>query len=138
MKAAAALVVLGVLLGVPGVSSSAPSVSIVVDASQARHAISPLVYGWSGDAELNSPGSVAGGFSATLAATRPGLIRMGGNRWTAYNWENNYSNAGSDYLYENDDYLSSSTVPGAAVKSTVQATQAQGASTLVTIPIQGT
>jgi len=35
--------------------------------------------------------------------------RDGGNRWTAYNWETNASNAGSDYLYENDAYLSAAT-----------------------------
>ena len=30
------------------------------------------------------------------------IQRIGGNRCTAYNWENNWSNAGSDYLFEND------------------------------------
>ncbi len=28
------------------------------------------------------------------------IIRSGGNRLTAYNWENNYSNAGADWHYE--------------------------------------
>src|SRR5271156_829799 len=49
--------------------------------------------------------------------------RAGGNRWTAYNWETNASNAGSDYLYENDDYLSSSTVPAEAVRSFIAGDQ---------------
>jgi len=31
------------------------------------------------------------------------MDRDGGNRWTDYNWETNASNAGSAYLYENDD-----------------------------------
>lgn len=32
-------------------------------------------------------------------------MRIGGNRLTGYNWENNASNAGSDYYQESDDYL---------------------------------
>jgi hypothetical protein len=40
------------------------------------------------------------------------VVRSGGNRLTAYNWENNYSNAGADWYFFNDDYLSSSTTPG--------------------------
>ncbi len=31
--------------------------------------------------------------------------RMGGNRLSAYNWENNFSNAGADYFNQNDTYL---------------------------------
>ena len=45
---------------------------------------------------------------------------------TAYNWENNASNAGSDYMFENDDYLCStltcvpnSSTAGAFVKAVV-------------------
>jgi mannan endo-1,4-beta-mannosidase len=34
-------------------------------------------------------------------------LRLGGNRLTGYNWENNASNAGTDYLNESDDYLTS-------------------------------
>ena len=52
--------------------------------------------------------------------------RAGGNRWTAYNWETNASNAGSDYIYNNDNYLSSSNVPAEAVRSFVGADQGFG------------
>lgn len=31
--------------------------------------------------------------------------RIGGNRLTGYNWENNASNAGTDYINHSDDYL---------------------------------
>ncbi len=106
----------------PGNPGSA-QITLTIDTSQANRAISPLVYG------LNSP------TSAQLAATRATLVRLGGNRWTAYNWETNASNAGSDYCYENDDYLSSSTTPGAAIKPTVTAAAAAGATSLITIPI---
>lgn len=65
------------------------------------------------------------------------LVRIGGNRLSAYNWENNFSNAGNDYLYENDDYLSDSRKPGEAVRTRVDAARAAGAAALVTIPMIG-
>jgi fibronectin type 3 domain-containing protein len=65
------------------------------------------------------------------------LDRDGGNRWTAYNWETNASNAGSDYLYENDDYLSSSTVPAEAVRGFIAQDQGANMASLVTIQMQG-
>ncbi len=43
------------------------------------------------------------------------VVRSGGNRLTAYNWENNWSNAGADWWWENDQYMSSSTTPGKAI-----------------------
>ena len=67
----------------------------------------------------------------------PTLDRAGGNRWTAYNWENNASNAGSDYLYESDAYLSSSTTPAEAVRALIAADRAVGAASLVTVQMQG-
>ncbi len=63
--------------------------------------------------------------------------RAGGNRWTAYNWENNYSNAGSDYFYENDSYLDTSTTPAHAVSSFIAADQTLKMASLVTIQMQG-
>ncbi len=123
----------GLPAGAAGSSASptgAPhAVTFVVNAKAIIGPISPLIYGLNAD---DTPGS---GFSAVVAETRPGLIRLGGNRWTAYNWENNASNAGSDYNYENDDYLSASKIPGAAVKPTVVAAKAAGAAALVTVPI---
>ena len=73
--------------------AAAPNVTITVDPNQTTP-ISPWIYG------LNFYTGVTG------APPRLNLDRAGGNRWTAYNWETNASNAGSDYLYENDDYLS--------------------------------
>lgn len=65
------------------------------------------------------------------------LDRAGGNRWTAYNWETNASNAGSDYLYENDDYLTTSTTPAEAVRSFVAGDQGLGMASVMTIQLQG-
>ncbi len=92
--------------------------------SSARHPISPYIYGmnqadWSG-------------VSRHLT-----LGRLGGNRLTAYNWENNASNAGNDYLNQNDDFLGGGNVAGEVVRKEVAATHAAGASCVVTVPIQG-
>ncbi|HKI12171.1 MAG TPA: glycoside hydrolase family 44 protein [Candidatus Acidoferrum sp.] len=89
------------------------------------HPISPYIYG------LN--------FYSGVTDAPPHLTfdRAGGNRWTAYNWETNASNAGSDYLYENDNYLSSSTTPAEAVRSFIAGDQADGLASLVTFQLQG-
>jgi hypothetical protein len=49
----------------------------------------------------------------------------------------NASNAGSDYLYENDAYLSSSTTPGAAVTDLIGFDQNKAMASLVTFQMQG-
>jgi hypothetical protein len=100
------------------------SVRFTIDSGSARHAISPYIYGmnqtdWSG----RSRGLRLG--------------RLGGNRWTAYNWENNASNAGADYNHQNDDYLGGGDVPGEAVRPHVAQAFAAGASMIVTVPIAG-
>ena len=95
-----------------------------VDSSAARHAISPFVYGH------NAPQWSGRGAHLTLG-------RSGGNRYTAYNWENNASNAGEDYFNQNDDHLESSDLPAEAVRAQIAAAFAAGAAQLVTVPIQG-
>jgi hypothetical protein len=99
-------------------------VTITIDPTN-THPISPYIYG------IN--------FYSGITGAPPNLTfdRDGGNRWTAYNWETNASNAGSDYLYENDDYLSSSTVPAEAVRSFIAGDQANGMVSLVTFQMQG-
>jgi len=116
------------ILGSPSPLAATASVTVVVSPSLGRHAISPLIYG------LNATATEPG-FAALQATARPTLLRLGGNRWSAYNWENNDSNAGSDWYYENDDFLSSSTSPADAVLSTLRPDAAAGRSTLLTLPI---
>src|SRR5271165_2064261 len=102
----------------------APDVTITIDPTK-THAISPYIYG------TNFGSGVSNG---------PPLLtfdRAGGNRWTAYNWETNASNAGSDYLYENDNYLSSSNVSGEAARSFIAGDQANGLASLMTVQLQG-
>lgn len=104
--------------------NTAPDVTITIDPTKTKP-ISPYIYG------INFYNGVAGA---------PPLLtfdRAGGNRWTAFNWETNASNAGSDYVYNNDNYLSSSNVPAEAVRGFIAADQAKGAASLVTFQLQG-
>lgn len=75
-------------------AESANSVNITVDISKDRKAISPYIYGV--NSEL---------MNTNVSAT---AIRAGGNRYTAYNWENNASNAGSDWKHISDNYFQQS------------------------------
>ncbi len=103
--------------------SIASAVTLTLNTSSTS-SISPYIYGINGT--INS-----GGFNNLT------LTRAGGNRWTAYNWTNNYSNAGSDWYYENDNALDSSTTPAGAVSSTVQNAMSNNAAALLTIPMSG-
>jgi len=99
-------------------------VTITVDPTKTK-AISPYIYGTN--------------FYSGNTVPQPNFTfdRDGGNRWTAYNWETNASNAGSDYLYQNDSYLSSSPTPAEAVRSFIAADQGAGLASLVTVQLQG-
>ena len=63
------------------------------------------------------------------------LNRIGGNRLSAYNWRNNYSHAGLDFQFQNDQLLDPSTIAGEAIRRRVASTMERGAATLVTIPM---
>lgn len=66
--------------------------AITINTNNNRQAISPLIYGTNqqmeGDENLTT-------------------MRLGGNRMTAYNWENNASNAGADWFHSSDTYMCS-------------------------------
>jgi hypothetical protein len=101
-------------------SSAHGQIKININTNNNRQAISPYIYGYNG--------CPAGARNLTLC-------RYGGNRLTAYNWETNYSNAGSDWQFQNDNGLDSSMAPGDAVRSFINATQNSGATALITVPI---
>jgi fibronectin type 3 domain-containing protein len=105
-------------------ASPTANVTITINPAQNKP-ISPFIYG------INFYSAVTG------APPQLTFDRAGGNRWTAYNWETNASNAGSDYLYENDDFLSSSSVPAEAVRSFIAADQSSGLASLMTVQLQG-
>src|SRR6266700_270214 len=105
-------------------STQLANVTITIDATK-THPISPWVYG------MNIFGNIPNPPHFTIN-------RMGGNRWTAYNWETNASNAGSDFgPFSNDNFLSSSSISGEAVRPTIASDQAAGMATLMTVQLQG-
>lgn len=61
----------------------AASLSFTIDPTQNNSPIPPQAFGSNFD----------------LSVPQIPLYRQGGNRMSAYNWETNWSNAGSDYLY---------------------------------------
>jgi len=102
----------------------AGAVRFTIDSQSGRNPISPFIYGTNVD-----------DWAGRSRGLRLG--RLGGNRWTAYNWENNASNAGSDYQNQNDGYLGGGDTPGEAVRPQVANAFAAGASMVVTVPIAG-
>src|SRR6476661_9956404 len=65
------------------------------------------------------------------------FLRMGGNRWTAWNWVNNASNAGNDFIFQNDDFLGGGDTPGGALIDPINNAVSRSAGFLATVPIQG-
>lgn len=90
----------------PVQAGSSPDLTVRVDTSGFRRPISPYIYGINYIRRGEAPDVTT--FSA----------RQGGNRHSAYNWENNASSAGADYRHYSDAYLvnfkkDSLAVPGA-------------------------
>lgn len=98
-----------------------------IDATAPRKEISPFIYG------TNDPYEQAG------------AKRLGGNRLTSYNWENNASNAGSDYFHNSDDWLpwhfavpdSIYQQPASVIVHHQRTALQQGAYSLITLPMAG-
>lgn len=113
-------------------NGATPDVTIAISPVNSQP-ISPYIYG------VNSYGGIPN------APTQLTFDRAGGNRWTAYNWINNASNAGSDYHYENDDYLCNASdqppcdpaIPAEAERLFIQGDQTNGLASLVTLQMQG-
>src|SRR3972149_4958636 len=116
-----------ILLLIPSCSNpfSRPTVHFTIDAKKDVKPISRFIYGINQHQKL-------GGECSNLT-----LTRMGGNRWTAYNWENNASNAGRDYYFQNDDFLGGGDTPGGALIPTIENAAANNAGVIITIPING-
>ncbi len=120
-----------ILLGASVAAARADiAVTVSVDPEAGRTAISPLVYGVNQDLP---------GYAATAR-------RQGGNRMTGYNWENNASNAGSDWVHSSDNFATwvmgipdaQANVPGIAVTTFHDQSVAAGnAYSIVTLPMAG-
>jgi hypothetical protein len=104
----------------------AQDLTFTIDAVQDRHLIPSAVYG------VND--------SSISGST---LHRHGGNRHTGLNWENNASNAGTDYLNSSDSFLGSnvgignSQTSGALLQAWLDADRVQGLKSIITLPLAG-
>jgi hypothetical protein len=117
----------------PDAGAQALRVLFSIDTSRDTLAISPFIYGSNGQSQDRS---------ANITARR-----IGGNRLTAYNWENNASNMGMDYdqSNSNDAYLTwvagipeaLAAVPGIVLTAFHDTSLAMGCYSLVTLPAAG-
>lgn len=114
-------------------ASAAPVVKVHAEAP--GHAINPAIYG------INA---LATGKATYLAADSAmlGSDRMGGNRMTGFNWENNFSNAGSDWQYNSDNWmtqnpLATPTGSGGAVGNFVEHNLGLGRKPIVQLQLAG-
>lgn len=90
-KIAAAAAALVLVSGTAADAAADGTVNITVNPDNAVREISPYIYGVNSGVDLTQVTAKA--------------FRLGGNRMSAYNWENNMSNAGSDYRNMSDKYL---------------------------------
>ena len=102
------------------------SINISIDTGNGKP-ISPYIYGINGV----PPADV-------LTAT---AHRLGGNRTTGYNWENNLSSAGEDWYNYNDEYLiprnRNGSIPAITVIDFVENAKKNSAYALITLPMAG-
>ena len=82
------------------VFAAGETVNINIDLGAETKTISPMIYG------INQYSNQDKYKLVTATA-----LRQGGNRMTAYNWENNASNAGSDWKHSSDDNVSKTDDP---------------------------
>ncbi len=76
-------------------SSGSYGLEVNVSTDGYRREISPYIYGVNSDFRTEE----------YLYDATAGSARQGGNRFSGYNWETNYSNAGRDWLHNSDQYL---------------------------------
>jgi hypothetical protein len=90
--------------------------------SAASKPISPWIYGTNFDSVPNA-----------------NLNRIGGNRLSGYNWENNASNAGSDWYHHSDYGMAggANDPVGSAFRGALQSAATNGQATVVTVPMAG-
>jgi glycosyl hydrolase family 44/carbohydrate binding protein with CBM4/9 domain/List-Bact-rpt repeat protein len=121
------------LVAMAATADAAPTLR--VRAETPGHAINPAIYG------INS---LATGKATYLAADSAmlGSDRFGGNRVTGFNWENNFSNAGSDWQHSSDNWLTQNPLPtgtgiGGAVSGFVEHNLGLGRKPIVQLQLAG-
>jgi hypothetical protein len=100
------------------------SVVFTIDSTSNVHPISRYIYG-------------TNDYKLPASAKNLTLTRVGGNRLSAYNWETNASNAGSDWKYSSDNYMSPSSEPALPFKQAAQTASDASASIILTVPAAG-
>jgi mannan endo-1,4-beta-mannosidase len=111
-------------------SAATRTVPCTINTAQERTPISPYIYG------INQDLTTTEGWTAR---------RMGGNRMTGYNWENNASHAGTDWYNYSDNLIPSSlgipsgqaNVPGIGVATFHDTSLARSCYSLITLPMAG-
>ena len=115
----------------PTAPPSDPDVVYTIDASGTSGKISEYIYGLNVSYDFSHSGE---DYST--------MVRFGGNRTTGFNWENNASNAGSDWHHSSDDFLvgysikgSERNAPGSVASTFIKNCLGSGQVPLFTIPI---
>ena len=103
----------------PTVPPAGAGPALNVDAAVNRHAINPNIYG------MNYPGE------AIATELKLPVSRWGGNSTSRYNWQNDTTNTGSDWYFENIPEASG------ASDSFVDQNLRTGTQTLMTVPLIG-
>ncbi len=127
----------------------AATITYTINAGASGTTILPYTYG-SNDIITNNPQSTA--TPTTILFNKNPLYRQGGDRLTAYNWENNASNSGMDYCAtitgvvscnHEDNYLFPPGVtyandqPATTLIAFIQGNNALSAASLVTLQMAG-
>ena len=128
-----ALLTLAAMAAIVEMAHAAPTIRVRAEAP--GHAINPAIYG------INS---LATGKATYLAADSAllGSDRFGGNRVTAFNWETNFSNAGSDWQHNSDNWLTQNPLPtptgaGGSVGAFVERNLGLGRKPIVQLQLAG-
>jgi hypothetical protein len=99
------------------------AIQFTINSGENVKAISPWIYG-----------------SNSTNITNRTFDRSGGNRMTGYNWENNASNAGSDWYHHSDYGLANNltnAAPGYAVRNMIVNANIANRASLITVPMAG-
>jgi hypothetical protein len=93
--------------------------------------VSAYIYG------INASGSSGTLGDFTQKKTRWGLVRMGGNAFTDWNWTTNYLNLGNTDCFWQGQLIGGKALAGAVTQSvdSIGAAQAEGAAYVATVPI---
>lgn len=118
-------------IGMPLLLNAQLSVTFTINTNKERQPISPYIYSTNGQSN-DRPENITG-------------RRLGGDRMTSYNWENNFSNGGNDYINDNDNYLpynlnipsAKYLTPNIVLSAFHDTSLAMNCSSMITLPMAG-